>query len=82
MITIKAEREYYCLATDGEAWTVIERRAGRYYSLGNCTGPGVALDEPGAASLFSGKRRYSEAAAHHLLEDVGMEWRDLLEHIR
>ena len=59
MITIKAEREYYCLATDGEAWTVIERRAGKYYPLGNCTGPGVTLDEPSAAVLFGRGRRYS-----------------------
>ena len=33
MIAIKAEQEHYCLATDGESWTVIERRAGKYYPL-------------------------------------------------
>src|ERR1700730_4163301 len=52
MIAIKAEQEHYCLATDGESWTVIERRAGKYYPLGNCSGPGVALDEQNAATLF------------------------------
>jgi hypothetical protein len=53
MITIKAEQEHYCLLTDGgSSWTVIERRAGKYYPLGNCSRPGVALDEPGAAALF------------------------------
>ena len=41
MIAIKAEQEHYCLATDGESWTVIERRAGKYYPLGNCSRPGV-----------------------------------------
>ena len=82
MITIKAEREYYCLATDGEAWTVIERRAGKYYPLGNCTGPGVTLDAPSATALFGRGRRYSEASARRKLEDVGAEWRELLEHIR
>jgi hypothetical protein len=82
MITIKAEREYYCLATDGEAWRVIERRAGKYYPLGNCTGPGVTLDEPGAATLFGRGRHHSEAAARRELEDIGTEWRELLGHIR
>ena len=82
MITIKAEREYYCLATDGEAWTVIERRAGKYYPLGNCAGPGVTLDEPGAEALFGRGRCYSEAAARRRLENIGAEWRELLEHIR
>ena len=53
MIAIKAEQEHYCLATDGESWTVIERRAGKYYPLGNSSRPGVALDEPEAATLFA-----------------------------
>jgi hypothetical protein len=37
MFTIKAVQEHYCLVTDGESWTVIERRAGKYYPLGNCS---------------------------------------------
>ena len=45
MITIRAEQEHYCLVTDGRSWTVIERRAGKYHPLGNCSQPGVALDE-------------------------------------
>jgi hypothetical protein len=53
MMTIKAEQEHYCLLTDGgSSWTVIERRAGKYYPLGNCSRPGVALDEPGARSTL------------------------------
>jgi len=52
MFTIKAVQEHYCLVTDGESWTVIERRAGKYYPLGNCSRPGVTLDEPEAATLF------------------------------
>ena len=39
MITIEAEQEHYCLATNGEAWTVLERRAGKYHPFGNCSGP-------------------------------------------
>ena len=82
MITIKAEEEHYCLVTDGRVWTVIERRAGKYYPLGNCSRRGVALHEPEAAALFREGPCYTEQAARRLLLDVAMEWRDLFEHIR
>ena len=82
MIAIKAEQEHYCLATDGESWTVIERRAGKYYPLGNCSRPGVTLDEPNAATRFREGPCYPEPAARHLLATVATKWRELLEHIR
>jgi hypothetical protein len=82
MITIKAEQEHYCLLTDGGSWTVTERRASKYFPLGNCSQPGVALDEPGATALFHEGRCYPESAARRRLADVATEWRDLLEHIR
>jgi len=62
MITIKAEQEHYCLVTDGESGRVVERRAGKYYPLGNCARRGVALDEPEAPSLFRDGPRFSESA--------------------
>ena len=46
---------------------MIERRAGKYYPLGNCSGPGVALDEPGGAALFREGPCYPEAAARRRL---------------
>ena len=83
MITIKAEQEHYCLLTDGGTWTVVERRAGKYYPLGNCSGRGVALDEPDApAALFREGPCYPELAARRRLTDVAAEWRELFEHIR
>ena len=82
MIAIMAEQEHYCLATDGEAWTVIERRAGKYYPLGNCARPGVTLDEPEAAALFREGGCYPEPVARRLLAAVATEWRNLFEHIR
>jgi hypothetical protein len=82
MITIESEQEHYCLVTDGGSWTVIERRAGKYHPLGNCSQPGVALDEQGAAVLFREGQCYPEAAARRQLADVAAGWRDLLEHIR
>ena len=53
MITIKAEQEHYCLVTDGGYWTVVERRAGKYHPLGNCARPGIALEDPEAATFFA-----------------------------
>ena len=81
MITIEAEQEHYCLLTDGAGWTVVERRAGKYYPLGNCSRPGTALDAPEAASLFDGRRRYPERIARRILAEVATEWRDLFERI-
>jgi hypothetical protein len=80
MITIKAEQEHYCLLTDGENWTVAERRAGKYYPLGNCSRSGIPLDAPEVAVLF--QRRYPETIARRILDEVATEWRDLFEHIR
>ncbi len=82
MITIKAEQEHYCLLTDEGFWTVVERRAGKYYPLGNCAQPGVHLDEPEAAALFRGDRCAPEPIARQRLADVATEWRDLAERIR
>ena len=82
MITVKAEQEHYCLVTDGAVWTVVERRAGKYYPLGQCPRPGVTLDEPGAASLFREGWCLSEPAARSLLVAVASEWRELFEHLR
>jgi hypothetical protein len=81
MITIEAEQEHYCLVTDGGCWTVVERRAGRYYPLGDCARPGVALDAPEAASLFHG-HGHAEADARRILAGVATEWRNLFEIIR
>jgi hypothetical protein len=82
MITIKAEQEHYCLVTDEEYWTVVERRAGKYYPLGNCSRPGVDLDASDAEALFREGRRYPEPAARRVLTEVASEWRHLFELIR
>jgi len=52
MLHIAAEREHYCLLTDGTAWTIAERRAGKYYPLGDCRCAGVSLDQADADSLL------------------------------
>ena len=80
MITIEAEQEDYCLATDGGAWTVLEGPASIIRS-GNC-GPGVTLDDPAAAALFRGGQRLPEPYVRRLLTDIAEEQRSLLEWIR
>ena len=82
MITIEAELEHYCLVTDNGFWTVVERRAGKYHPLGNCSQPGIALDQPEAAAFFRKDRCYSERAARHVLADIAAEWRHIYEHLR
>jgi hypothetical protein len=82
MITIEAEQENYCLLNQDGLWTVAERRAGRYYPLGNCSQPGVDLDQQEAAALFRQDRCYAEPAARRLLADVAMEWRYIYELLR
>jgi hypothetical protein len=82
VIKIEAEQEHYCLLTDGQYWTVVERRAGKYHPLGDCSRPGLALDAAEAASLFDAGRRYPERAARRILAEVAAEWRDIFEHIR
>jgi hypothetical protein len=82
MITIKAEQEHYCLLTDGGYWTVVERRAGKYYGLGNTSQPGIDLDAPEAQTLFHPVSRYPEPVARRILVEVATQWRDLAEHIR
>jgi len=82
MITIQDEQEHYCLLTDGEFWTVVERRAGKYHPLGDCSAPGVTLDGMETAALFNGGRRLRERDARRLLVSVASEWRNLFELIR
>jgi hypothetical protein len=82
MITIQDEQEHYCLVTDGEFWTVVERRAGKYHPIGDCSTPGVALDSSEATALFDGGRRLRERNARRLLVSVASEWRNLFELIR
>jgi hypothetical protein len=61
---------------------VVERRAGKYYPLGNRSRQGVDLDAPEAIALFHEGHRYSERAARGILAEVAAESRDLFERIR
>jgi hypothetical protein len=82
MLTITEEQEHYCLVTDGTAWAVTERRAGRYYPLGDCGRPGVRLEQAEASCLMAEGRRYSESEARRALSAVATQWRHLAEVVR
>ena len=80
---IIAEREHYLLVSDGRRFTVVERRAGKFYPLCNGIRHGCDLDDEGVAELV---RRvglvFREREARRRLADVAGRWRDLFEHVR
>jgi hypothetical protein len=82
MIKIIDEQENYLLATNGTDFTVIERRAGRFYRLRNRARHGVALEDAGMAELIHESRSHTEREARDLLAEVATQWRDLFEHVR
>jgi len=77
-----AEQEHYLLISDGDRFTVIERRAGKFYPL--CTGVrhGLDLDDETVAELIRRSGSYSERDAQRRLVDVASQWRELFEHVR
>ena len=82
MIKILDEREYYLLVTNGNQFAVVERRAGKYYSLHDGARHGVALDDAGVLELSAEAGAHSESEARHLFDEVTAQWRDLFEHLR
>jgi hypothetical protein len=82
LMKVIAEQEHYLLISDGERFTVIERRAGKFYPL--CTGVrhGLDLDDETAAELIRRSGSYSEQDAQRRLVDVASQWRELFEHVR
>ena len=82
MLKIIAEQEHYLLLTDGRSFTVVERRAGKFYPLRNGSRTGVDLDDDTNPSLIKSSGAYTEKAARNLLADVASQWRDLFEHVR
>jgi hypothetical protein len=82
MLNIITEQEHYLLVSDGQHFTVVERRAGKFYPL--CTGVrhGLDLDDKTVAKLICQSGSYCESDARRLLAHVASQWRDLFEHIR
>ncbi len=82
MITVLDEREGYLLVTNGTQFAVVERRAGKYYSLRDGQRHGVPLDDVGVLELIQEAGAHSETEARHIFDEVSELWRDLYEHLR
>ena len=82
MLKVIAEQEHYLLISDGQRFTVVERRAGKFYPL--CTGVrrGLDLDDESVAELICRSGSYSERDAQHRLAEVASQWCELFEHVR
>jgi hypothetical protein len=68
MPTLVAENEHYLLLSDGQRYTVVERRAGKLYSLLSGDRRGNDLSEEAFAELIrqSGSRSSGELASEQL----------------
>ena len=81
MLKVIAEQEHYLLISDGQRFTVVERRAGKFYPL--CTGVrhGLDLDDETVVELIR-QGSYSERNAQRRLVEVASQWRELFEHVQ
>jgi hypothetical protein len=81
MLKVIAEQEHYLVISDGQRFTVVERRAGKFYPL--CTGVrhGLDLDDETVVELIR-QGSYSERNAQRRLVEVASQWRELFEHVQ
>jgi hypothetical protein len=82
MLKVIAEQEHYLLISDGQRFTVVERRAGKFYPLRTGVRYGLDLSDGTVAELIRTSGSYSERDAQSLLVEVASQWRDLFEHVR
>ncbi len=82
MLEIIAEQEHYLLVSDGRRFTVVERRAGKFYPLRSGSRRGTDLNDGTVAELIRESGAYSERAARDLLAQIATQWRELFEHVR
>jgi hypothetical protein len=64
--------------SNGQHFTVVEKRAGKYYPLRNGVRQGFELSVDTVGGLLRQSVWYSERE----LTYVATQWRDLLEHVR
>jgi hypothetical protein len=81
MMRVVAEQEHYLLVSDGDRFTVVERRAGKFYPLCKGDRHGLQLDDATVVQLVRESGSYSERDGRRLAS-VASQWRDLFEHIR
>ena len=82
MLQVVAEQEHYLLISDGQHFTVVERRAGKFYPLSKGVRHGLDLDDETVPELIRRSGSYSERDAQCRRSDIASQWQDLFEHIR
>ena len=82
MLIVIAEQEHYLLISDGQRFTVVERRAGKFYPLRIGVRHGLDLNDETVAELICQSGSYSERDARRCLVEVASQWRELFEHVR
>jgi hypothetical protein len=82
MLKVIAEQEHYLLISDGQRFTVVERRAGKFYPLRTGIRHGLDLNDGTVAELIRQSGSYSERDSQSLLVEVASQWRELFEHVR
>ena len=75
---IVEERDNYALVEDGERWTVLERRAGKYYPLRDGARVGETAEN---LARLHGVEWLDEARARTRLLEVSARRRDLAERL-
>jgi hypothetical protein len=75
---IVEERDNYALVENGERWTVLERRAGKYYPLRDGAREGQAVAN---LARLQGVEWLDEARARTRLVEVSARRRDLAERL-
>jgi hypothetical protein len=75
---IVEERDNYALVEDGERWTVLERRAGKYYPLRDGARDGETAEN---LTRLEGVEWLDEAKARTRLVEVHGRRRDLAERL-
>ena len=73
MMKVIAEQEHYLLISDGRRYTVVERRAGKFYPLCNGDRHGLDPDDETVPELIRRSGSYSERDAQYRLADVASQ---------
>ena len=73
MLKVVAEQEHYLLISDGQHFTVIERRAGKFYPLCKGVRHGLDLDDETVPELIRRSGSYSERDAQRRLAGVASQ---------
>jgi hypothetical protein len=82
VIEIIEEQDNYLLVTDGTRFTVVERRAGKFYSLRNGARRSAMLDDAGFAQIIRETGFHTALSARQLFDEVAARRQDLAEHLR